>query len=157
VTFHKPLNHLVLGFLLRCSNTMTKGSPVRKGLISTSSCCPSIIEGNQARNSRQEPWAGTEAEPMGECFLLDLICSQLAFLYNSESPTQVYHCPQRAGLIHIHHLSRKCPADSCQQVIWLEAVMICICLAQGVALLEGVALMEEVCHCGVGLETLLAA
>jgi hypothetical protein len=30
------------------------------------------------------------------------------------------------------------------------------CLAQGVALLGGVTLLE-VCHCGVGLETLLAA
>jgi hypothetical protein len=27
------------------------------------------------------------------------------------------------------------------------AVMVCICLAQGVALLGSVALLEEVCHC----------
>jgi len=30
-------------------------------------------------------------------------------------------------------------------------VMVCICLAQGVAPSEGVALLEEVCHCGSGL------
>ena len=30
-------------------------------------------------------------------------------------------------------------------------VMVCICLAQGVALVEGVALLEEVCHSGDGL------
>jgi len=35
--------------------------------------------------------------------------------------------------------------------------MVCICLAQGMALSEGVALLEEVCHCGMGLETLLLA
>ncbi len=29
--------------------------------------------------------------------------------------------------------------------------MVCICSAQGVALLEGVTLLEEVCHCGGGL------
>jgi len=34
-------------------------------------------------------------------------------------------------------------------------VMVFVCLAQGVALLEDVALLKEVCHCGVGLETLL--
>jgi hypothetical protein len=27
----------------------------------------------------------------------------------------------------------------------------CLCLAHGVALLGGVALLEEVCHCGGGL------
>ena len=30
-------------------------------------------------------------------------------------------------------------------------VMVCICLAQGVAVLGGVALLEWVCHCGHGL------
>ena len=30
-------------------------------------------------------------------------------------------------------------------------VVVGICLAQGVALLGGVALLEEVCHCGGGL------
>lgn len=30
-------------------------------------------------------------------------------------------------------------------------VMVCICLVQGVALLAGVALLQEVCHCGGGL------
>jgi len=35
--------------------------------------------------------------------------------------------------------------------------MVCICLAQGVALLEVVALLEEVCPCRVDLETLLLA
>ncbi|EDL76602.1 rCG59223 [Rattus norvegicus] len=34
-------------------------------------------------------------------------------------------------------------------------MVVCMCLAQGVTLLEGGALLEEVCHCGVGLETLL--
>jgi hypothetical protein len=33
-------------------------------------------------------------------------------------------------------------------------VMVCICLAQGLALLGGVALMELVCHYGCGLKTL---
>jgi len=28
--------------------------------------------------------------------------------------------------------------------------MVCICLIQGMSLLEGVALLEEVCHCGGG-------
>ena len=32
-----------------------------------------------------------------------------------------------------------------------ESVMVCICSAQGVALLEGVSLLEKVCHCGCGL------
>jgi len=30
-------------------------------------------------------------------------------------------------------------------------MMVFICLAQGVALLEGMALLEEVCHCGGGI------
>jgi hypothetical protein len=30
-------------------------------------------------------------------------------------------------------------------------VMVCICLTQGVALLEGMVLLEMVCHCGCGL------
>lgn len=34
--------------------------------------------------------------------------------------------------------------------------MACICLAPGVALIEGVALLEEVCHCEGGLGDLLA-
>jgi hypothetical protein len=38
-----------------------------------------------------------------------------------------------------------------------DNVMICICLAQGVALLGGVALLEWVCHCGQGLKTLALA
>jgi hypothetical protein len=45
-------------------------------------------------------------------------------------------------------------------VIWSEFgefVMICISLAQGVALLEGVVLLEYVCHCGRGLKTLILA
>ena len=33
-------------------------------------------------------------------------------------------------------------------------MMVCVCLAQGVALLGGVALLELVCHCGRGLYTL---
>lgn len=31
-----------------------------------------------------------------------------------------------------------------------EFVAVCICSAQGMALLEGVALLEYVCHCGHG-------
>jgi len=33
----------------------------------------------------------------------------------------------------------------------MYVVMVCICSFQGVSLLEGVALLEEVCHCGGGL------
>lgn len=33
----------------------------------------------------------------------------------------------------------------------IPSVMVCICVAPGVALLEDVALLEEVCHCGDGL------
>jgi hypothetical protein len=33
----------------------------------------------------------------------------------------------------------------------LTFVMVCVCSAQGVALLGGVALLEWVCHCGCGL------
>jgi hypothetical protein len=33
--------------------------------------------------------------------------------------------------------------------------MVCICLAQGVELLEDVALLEEVCHFGCGLKTFI--
>jgi hypothetical protein len=33
----------------------------------------------------------------------------------------------------------------------LEVVMVYICSAKGVARLEGVALLEQVCHCGCGL------
>jgi hypothetical protein len=36
-------------------------------------------------------------------------------------------------------------------------VMVCVCLGQGVALLGGVALLEQVCHCGCGLKTLILA
>jgi hypothetical protein len=36
-------------------------------------------------------------------------------------------------------------------------VMVCLCSAQGVALLEGVALFEKVCHCGHGLRSLILA
>jgi len=36
-------------------------------------------------------------------------------------------------------------------------VTVCICLAQGVALLERVVLLEELCHSGVDLETFLLA
>jgi hypothetical protein len=32
-----------------------------------------------------------------------------------------------------------------------DFVVVCICLAQGMALLGGVTLLEEVCHCGCGL------
>ena len=32
-----------------------------------------------------------------------------------------------------------------------DTMMVCICSAQGVAPLGGVALLEEVCHCGCGL------
>ena len=35
--------------------------------------------------------------------------------------------------------------------------MVCICLAQGVALLGGMALLELVCHCGCGLMALILA
>lgn len=35
-------------------------------------------------------------------------------------------------------------------------IFACICLAKGVALLGGVALLEEVCYCEVGIESLLA-
>jgi hypothetical protein len=38
-----------------------------------------------------------------------------------------------------------------------RAMMVCICLAQRVSLLEGVALLEKVCHCGYGLKTLIMA
>ena len=33
----------------------------------------------------------------------------------------------------------------------IVTVVVCICLAQGVALFRGVALLEEVHHCGGGL------
>lgn len=36
-------------------------------------------------------------------------------------------------------------------------MMVCTCLAQGVALLGGVATMGQVCHCGCGLKTLTVA
>jgi hypothetical protein len=36
-------------------------------------------------------------------------------------------------------------------------VMVCMCLAQGVALLGGVAWLEQVCHCGCALKTLALA
>jgi len=36
-------------------------------------------------------------------------------------------------------------------------MMVCICLAQGVALLGGVALMEYMCYGGHGLKTLTLA
>ena len=42
-----------------------------------------------------------------------------------------------------------------QPLFWLmlksPAVMACTCSAQGVALLESVVLLEQVCHCGCGL------
>jgi hypothetical protein len=34
---------------------------------------------------------------------------------------------------------------------YIVSVVVCICLAQGVALLGDVAFLEEVCHCGRGL------
>jgi len=33
----------------------------------------------------------------------------------------------------------------------MQGGMVCICLAQGVALFGGVAMLEQVCHCGHGL------
>jgi hypothetical protein len=37
----------------------------------------------------------------------------------------------------------------------LQFVMVCIGLAREVALLGGVTLLEEMCHCGGGLKTLI--
>ncbi|EDL36700.1 mCG146313, partial [Mus musculus] len=39
----------------------------------------------------------------------------------------------------------------------MSCVIVCICLAQRVALLEGVTLLEFVCHCGCGFKTLILA
>jgi len=34
-------------------------------------------------------------------------------------------------------------------MLWAKSgVVVCMCLAQGMALLGGVALLEEACHCG---------
>jgi hypothetical protein len=38
-----------------------------------------------------------------------------------------------------------------EEQLYLVVVMVCIYSAQGVVLLEGVALLEEMCHCGRGL------
>jgi hypothetical protein len=38
---------------------------------------------------------------------------------------------------------------------WGPPVMVCICLAQGVALLGDVALLKKVCHCGLGAWALI--
>lgn len=35
--------------------------------------------------------------------------------------------------------------------MFMGAVMVCIALDQGVALLESVVLLEQACHCGHGL------
>ena len=42
-------------------------------------------------------------------------------------------------------------------MLCLLGVMVCICLVQGVALLGGVILLEEVCHRGCRLKTLILA
>lgn len=52
-----------------------------------------VMAGNQGRN-----W-GQEAEVVEEC------CSLV--LYNSESPAQVWHHPERVGSSHITHQSRE--------------------------------------------------
>jgi hypothetical protein len=39
----------------------------------------------------------------------------------------------------------------------MGTVMVCICFAQGVALLEGMALLELLCHFGEGFKTLVLA
>jgi hypothetical protein len=42
-------------------------------------------------------------------------------------------------------------------MVGLVAVKVCIYLAQGVALLGGIVLLEWVCHCACGLKTLILA
>ena len=98
---------------------ITKFDLGRKGFVSPyTSNWPSIMEGSQGKNWRQElkerPWRSPACP---------LWFSQPAFLYNPEPTAQECHCPHWAWLSHINKKSRKCPHRHAYRPVWWKNVL----------------------------------
>lgn len=65
------------------------------------------LVGHHSERQARNPQAGTDAEAMGECWLLACTCLAFFLLYLPRSPTQRWHYPQCTGLFHILKMSHR--------------------------------------------------